>query len=254
MSAPTKSSVNQLQYGRETFVDSSEFLRKLRSAPSPGSRLRCLADGKGLAASIRLFRRLPRVTLSLSSSPSGREIAEHLRRTRLGIPPNRLAQGILVVPPTQKEYLRGRSRQAVRTNVRRAEELGLSCRRLTNSSEFQYAADYMIEHRSQTDEQVEIYRRLIDHPDARYWSVEASDRTPAGLAVLNVDSQAAMLWSLVCLEQDAKWLLHTHIVGELGAAGVPYLLTSSVMAPIMRERDQYFQKLLGYQIAHLSLS
>jgi hypothetical protein len=97
------------------------------------------------------------------------------------------------------------------------------------------------------------YRRHLNHRDAQCWMVEAPDRTPAGLAVVNVDTEVAVLWSLVSLEHSAKWLLHTHVVGELAAAGVRYLLTSSRMAPLMSARDQYLQQLLGYRVAHLSL-
>jgi hypothetical protein len=171
----------------------------------------------------------------------------------MGIPHTRLAQGVLVVPPTQEEYLRGRSRQAVRTNIRHAKCLGLSCRRLTGPSEQRYVADHMVAQRPQSEDVAAEYRRHLDHPDAECWMVEAPDQTPAGLAVLNVDTQVAMLWSLVCVEHSAKWLLHTHVVEQLGAAGVRYLLTSSRMAPLIRPRDQYLQKLLGYRVAHLSL-
>ncbi len=247
-------SSDQLRYGRDPFVASSVFLRRVRFAPSAVSRLRYLGDGKRLAATVRLFVRLPRLTVSLSSSPSGREIGAHLRRTRWGIPQNRLAQGVLVIPPTQGEYLRGRSRQAVRTNIRHAEGLGLTCRRLTSLSERRYVADYMVANRPQSEEQAEAYRRHLDHRDSQCWTVGVPDHAPAGLAVLTVDTQVAMLWSLVCIEHVAKWLLHTHIVGELAAAGVRYLLTSSRMAPLMPAGDQYFQKLLGYRVAHLSLA
>ena len=244
---------DELQYGRKTFVASSEFLQRMWLAPSVASRLGGLADGQGLVASAKLFASLPRLSISLSSSESGREIAAHLRRTRMGIPHTRLAQGVLAVPPTQEEYLGGRSRQAVRTNIRRAKSLGLTCRRLAGRAEQRYVADYMVGRRPQSEDVAEEYRRHLDHLYTHCWMVEAPDQTPAALAILSVDTEVAMLWSLVCLEPSAKWLLHTHVVGELGAAGVRYLLTSSRMAPMMRPQDQYFQKLLGYRVAHLSL-
>ncbi len=244
---------DRLQYGQETFVASSEFLHRLSFASSLGSRLRCVADGKGLAASAKLLVYLPRLSISLSSSTSGREIAAHLRRKRLGIAHARLAQGVLALPPTLEEYLRGRSRQAVRTNIRHAKGVGLTCRRVTSSAEQRYVAEYMVAQRPQSEDVAETYRRHLNHADAQCWMVEAPDQTPAGLAILSVDIEVAMLWSLVSLDQTAKWLLHTHVVGELGDAGVRYLLTSSKMAPLMGSRDQYLQKLLGYRVAHLSL-
>jgi hypothetical protein len=258
MERPTNASkarsFDQLQYGRDTFAASSEFLRRVRLAPSVASRLRCLADGKGLAASVTLFVGLPRLSISRSSSPSGREIGAHLRRTRWGIPQSRLAQGVLVVPPTRQEYLRGRSRQAVRTNIRHAESLGLTCRRLTSPSERRRVAEYMVGQRPQSEETADAYRRNLDRPGGEWWMVGVPDQAPRGLAVLSLDSEVAMLWSLVCLDHPAKWLLHTHIVGELGTAGVRHLLTSSRMAPVMDPRDQYFQRLLGYRVAHISLA
>ncbi len=93
--------------------------------------------GTGLRAKLRRLlagapilwwysRRLPAVTIQPSDSPAGRLIRRHLTFRRDGRLKYRQAQGVLLLPETVADYLRGRHRQAVRTNVRHARHVGMT--------------------------------------------------------------------------------------------------------------------------------
>src|ERR1700691_290963 len=63
---------------------------------------------------------IPRTQVRLSGGPSGERIRAHLQLRRWGLPRFRLAQGVLHLPTDFATYMRGRRRQALRTNVSRA--------------------------------------------------------------------------------------------------------------------------------------
>jgi hypothetical protein len=71
-------------------------------------------------------RRLPSVRIRPSGSPAGRMIGEHFAIRENGRWRFRDAQGVLTLPVDHSEYLRGRPRQAVRTNVGHARKAGLT--------------------------------------------------------------------------------------------------------------------------------
>ena len=71
---------------------------------------------------------LPSIDIRLTRSPAGRMIAEHLTIRADGRWRYRHAQGVLRVPAEFSDYVRGRHRQAVRTNVNRARDAGFTVR------------------------------------------------------------------------------------------------------------------------------
>ncbi|MGH2913999.1 MAG: hypothetical protein ACRDMX_03320, partial [Solirubrobacteraceae bacterium] len=94
-----------------------------------GDQTRLLRTLPGVPGLLWYLLRVPRTAVALSDGPAGQMIAQHLACRRWGLPRFRLAQGVLQLPSDRAAYLRGRRRQAVRTNVRRARELGLRCER-----------------------------------------------------------------------------------------------------------------------------
>jgi hypothetical protein len=198
---------------------------------------------------VRLVATLEHLTVSPTDSPSGRAIRAHLEVRRYGIPKNRVAQAVLVVPSSSRVYLRGRRKQAVRTNLRRARDERLSCAHLPSLAEREAFAD-LIE-----PELVDSWERklLIDHPEAEWWAVFEAEGKPAGLGVVSVDSEVALIWSLACRSHLARWLLNIEIVSEMANRGVTCLLVATSMAPVLDPDLQYFQRRLGYQVAHLKL-
>jgi hypothetical protein len=168
--------------------------------------------------------------VALTDTPTGLAIAEHLALRRWGIPRFRLAQGVLHLPSDFATYLRGRRRQAVRTNVRRARDLGIDCHSWTVPA------------------WTRPEQKLTQAAPVEYWWATRPDGATVGEAWLTVDGECALLHAMACSERYARWLLHTAIVERLCAARCRLLLTNSFDVPLMPPGQQYFQRLLGYSI------
>jgi len=247
--APTAApALPEAQYGGEHFETASRYLRGVASSSGRG-RLRHTVRPRGFAASARLVAKLERLTVSPTDSPSGRAIRSYLEERRYGIPTHRVAQGVLVVPGTRQEYLRGRHKQAVRTNLHRAQDERLSCAQLASSPEREAFAELIDPDFTDSWER----KLLIRRSESAWWAVFDVEGQPIGLAVVSVDAEVALIWSLVCRGHSARWLLHTEIVSEMAERGVTCLLVATRMAPVLEPGLQYFQRLLGYQVAHLKL-
>jgi hypothetical protein len=184
---------------------------------------------------VRFLWGLPNTSVHLSDSPTGWAIAEHLSLTRWGIPRFRLAQGVLYLPSDFASYLRGRRRQAVRTNVRRARDLGIDS------------------HSRTVPAWTRPGEKLTRSAPVEHWWATGRDGATVGEAWVTVDEKCALLHSMTTSERYAQWLLHTAIVERLCAARCSLMLTNSFDAPLMAPGQQYFQRLLGYSIARVRL-
>ena len=215
---------------------SSDCARNLHSDWRRLTLRRALAVIAQVPVLIRFLRSLPRMNANLSDSPAGLAIAEHLSLTRWGIPRFRLAQGVLCLPSDFASYLRGRRRQALRTNVRRAREAGFDC------------------HSTTVQGWVRAERKLTRVAPVEYWWATGRDGTTVGAAWLTVDDECALLHSMNSSERYARWLLHTAIVERLCASRCRLLLTNSFDVLLMSPGQRYFQQLLGYSIARVRLN
>ena len=88
---------------------------------------------------LRAVRRLRELELPLTSTPPGEAIWRTVHSR-----PTRVARAVLQLPDDKAEYRRGRSRQALRTNVRHAEALGIACRELQDILEKDAALDQLL--------------------------------------------------------------------------------------------------------------
>ncbi|MDX6665421.1 MAG: hypothetical protein QOG68_1627 [Solirubrobacteraceae bacterium] len=70
------------------------------------------------------LRSLPRLTMALDGSPAAQRLHRDLLSGRVVAPGWRLAQAVQQIPPQEGAYLRGRHRQALRTNAHHAHEAG----------------------------------------------------------------------------------------------------------------------------------
>ena len=219
-------------YGSPWLAKASTCAATLRHARAHtlADRVRALVQ---LPYLIGLLCAIPRTRIRLSASPSGERIRAHLDLTRWGLPRFRLAQGILHLPRDHRAYLRGRRRQAVRTNVARAREQGIRCSHTVVSD---WAP--------------------LDHRDApaapvQLWQARNLRGDRVGEAWVTVDEHCALVHSLVTSESGVRWLLHTAIVEHLCERGCRQLLTNSHDAFLMPAGHQYFQHLLGYSIGRV---
>lgn len=195
-----------------------------------------LRAGSPLLAWYRLC--LPSITIRLTTSPAGRMIGEHLAIRERGRWKYRRAQGVLRLPAEFSQYLRGRHRQAVRTNLGHARNAGLTVKSSTVDSWRPGDADFRGAH--------------IAPGPVEKWIVLDADGRVVGESILSVDEDVALLHGLVSSHSYARWLLHTAIVERLcGCCNV--LLSNSEDAYLIGAGNQHFQRLLGYSIASLRL-
>ncbi len=95
---------------------------------------------------------------------------------------------------------------------------------------------------------------LPHRDDDQWWAARDNRGHPVAFAIVVVDTEWAMLELLKTIAHPPRYLLHTEIVTALAEVGVRYLVTDSPMALRMDPNLRSFQRLLGYQVANLSLA
>ena len=206
-------------------------------------------DGGGLRALWKRLRigslwitwyrlRVPSIEVSLTTAAAGRTIAEHLAVREDGGFKYRGAQGFLALPADPREYLRGRRRQAVRTNVGHARRMGLEV--------VSVAVD------NWTPGKVDCRAPYLSPAPVERWMVVDRDGDVVADSILSVDADVALLHGLVGDRTHARWLLHTAIIERL-CGNCRILLTNSDDAYELTLGTIHFQHLLGYEIARLRL-
>lgn len=176
--------------------------------------------------------------MQLTPSPAGQMIGEHFAIRSDGRLRYRDAQGVLRLPADFSDYLRGRHRQAVRTNVGHARRAGLRA-----------AVEFVPDWAPGTDDSRLAY--ITPGPVER-WNLVTAEGTIVAQAILSVDEEAALLQGLMSLVPHGRWLLHTAIVERL-CGSCEVLLINCDDAYLMPPGVQHFQRLLGYEIARLRL-
>jgi hypothetical protein len=233
----------QTGYGSELFLRACDVASACREIDGSGPSATLGRLRAGSLTLARYDRSLPLVTVRLTPSPAGRLIGEHFairdqgrRRYRY-----RCAQGVLPLPEDFGRYLRGRHRQAVRTNVGHARRAGLTATR-TELEGWEPGLD-------------DSRRGLLSPGPIEHWRVFGPDAESAPLAeaIVTVDDNVALLHGLGSSARYARWLLHTEIVEHL-CGRCEVLLANCDDAYLLGSGHRYFQRLLGYEIARLELS
>jgi hypothetical protein len=134
------------------------------------------------------------------------------------------AQAVIQTSVKGHEYLAGRHRQAVRTNIRRAQELGITATRLGGYDEFAAASAPVYRSRSGGDAVLAATRKPPPSDEFAWYSIVARG-VPITVAAVALFGDFAVL----------------------AAHGIRQLVVGSVL----RESDgnQYFQRLLGFAYA-----
>ncbi|HEY6782316.1 MAG TPA: hypothetical protein VI296_03700 [Candidatus Dormibacteraeota bacterium] len=244
-----------LQYGGSTFELASGAVRQFFNTSKPERYRAAARDPRGVWALTAVLAGLPRLRVSLTDTAAGGALRGHLNVRRRGVTYNRVAQGVLTLPPTFAEYLSGRSRQAVRTNTRRARALGIECHRVNPAEEGRallqrWPADWQpwLDWHPTTEQWISTLP-----PEADWWFALDGDRTPLALAVIIIDVEWALLRALVSRSYSARWLVHTRLLDTLCERGVRHMCVHNGNALRLSPQLQYFQRLLGYHVGHLSL-
>lgn len=194
---------------------------------------------------------LPRIGVTVPDTSGGRRlVAKYSGRDR-GVPRD-LAVSVLALPDEPGAYLRGKSRQALRTNSRRAREQGVTCRAL-DPVESARRLEQVVPDR--------WYQALVPGAQADLanghctgWVAEDAEGATAVLALTSAAGPLArldLMLSAPGCEGDARYLLSAHLITELAAAE-PRLLAvegALLLSPGLR----HFQHLLGFGQARLDV-
>jgi hypothetical protein len=242
-----KSSLDSVQYGGGDFATASLFLRRVVPGADANGRSLPVSMLPGLKATAMLLGTLPKLPVSLSDSPPGERLRRHFDDRIWGIRHSRLAQGVLELPEQQGLYLRGRSRQAVRTSVRKALAAGIVCRALDGLEERRAAAGCVVPGMSEWEDDLFLL------PGDLWRAAFTPSGEPVAIAHVTVDCEWALLKGLVSSDHISRYLLHTDLVEELVGERVRHLLVDGPMAPLLAPALQYWQRLLGYRVASLSV-
>jgi hypothetical protein len=187
----------------------------------------------------RYRRSLPTVDVRLTSSLAGQMIGEHFAIRSDGRFRYRDAQGVLWLPADFSDYLRGRHRQAVRTNVGHARRAGLRVESRRIDDWVPGDGDSRSGH--------------IQAGPVEWWLAFDSDDSLVGEAILSVDEDTALLHGLTTKATFARWMLHAAIVERL-CGHCRVLLVNGDEAYALSAGNQHFQRLLGYDIARVRIA
>jgi hypothetical protein len=224
-----------------------------------------LAHPWRLIALILVILRTPTLDVALSESAVGQVLRQYFDDRSLGIVPRkRLCRGVLTLPRRESDYVRGRHRQAVRTNVRRAETAGIRCEAIGCRGDFLRAALRIVHARQDPGAAEDLatlsaglvphWRPLLEPPEATLLVAHDSAGVPVAAAAMLVDDEVSVIRLAVASSHDARWALHQYIVRALIADGVTHVLsdgggTFGVLG--LAREVQYYQRLHGYELHHI---
>jgi hypothetical protein len=198
----------------------------------------------------------------LSQSPAGRGLRLYFNERSLGVfPQNRLCRAVLLVPRCHADYLRGRHRQALRTNLRRANAAGIGCEWITAAPRAVDAGREIL-HRRRLEPMTEVeidritcaWSELFARSEITLGVARANQGTPLAIIAATIDERVCLIHSAVASNHEARWALHDHLVRLLIARGVKYLLCEGggpLGALGFPPEIHHYQRLLGYELRHL---
>jgi hypothetical protein len=168
-----------------------------------------------------------------------------------------LARAVLRLPVFEERYLSGRPRQALRTNLRHARDLGVTSARVRYGDWLEAVSEILKARPLDKALEGNWARPGPGQQAAHYVTYDASGK-PLAFAGTALFGQFAVLFALLShpgRHPEASWAryqLHTFLALDLGRTGVEYLLVGSAL----RESpgNQYFQHLLGYRARNLRIT
>jgi hypothetical protein len=231
--------------------------------PRPVARLLAAAvrRPRRLAALIALLVRTPRECVALSRSYAGQALDRYFNQRWLGVlPQNRLCRAVLRLPEDHAEYRRGRRRQALRTNVRRALAAGIHCEVVSDPRDAVDAVCHVARRRWDSLTEAELHavindvRAAVARPELTIAVARDEHGRPLAVAAVVIDDAVALINGAVATCHDARWALHDHLVRILIDRRVRYLLAEGgglLGALGLTTNLQHYQRLLGYELRHV---
>jgi hypothetical protein len=213
-----------------------------------------------VVALIALVLRTPREYVVLSGSCTGQALDRYFNQRRLGILKNRLCRGVLLLPADHADYLRGRRRHALRTNLRRAANAGIRCEVTSDSrlaggdvsAVVRRRWDYLPE--ADLHAWTKYFRARVERPEMTVTVARDQDGGALGVLAATIDDSVCAIGFAVATCHEARWALHDHLVRILIARRVRYLLAADegpFGALGYPSNVQHYQHLLGYELRHV---
>lgn len=189
----------------------------------------------------------------LSGSPAGQALRTYFNQRWLGVlPKNRFCRGVLVIPQRHSEYLRGRRRQALRTNLHRAAAAGIRCEEISDRSlalkafsQFQHSRGHKVD---------PSWGALIAGPETTVMVARDERGAPLAIIAAVIDDMVCLMRVALATSHHARWALHDNLVRTLVDRGVRYLLAEGggpFGAVGFATGVHHYQHLLGYELRHL---
>lgn len=256
-SAPPQRPVRrrELRYDSWEFRAASDLARRLPYSPGVSALVGSVLRDPTLIRVFVAIWRLPVVELRVRRSDADAWSASSANPVGRTISSGRRAHAVLELPTAEEHYLSGRPKQALRTNLRHARDLGVTSSRIPSYEAWLAAAKAVLDARPDGPEMA----RELDEPgpgqQVAYYLARGADDMPLAFARVALLGQFAVLFTMLSnLDRHpsasfARYQLHTFLALDLGCAGVQHLLVGSAL----REPagNQYFQHLLGYRVRNL---
>jgi len=208
-----------------------------------------------------LLLKTPPEYVLLSGSSAGRALEAYFNQRSLGaLPRTRFCRGVLLLPQDHADYLRGRRRQALRTNLRRAGAAGIRCEVV---SDWRRAIDdtrhvWGLQCGSWTDSELharlEEVRTGLARSEVTVAVARDEDGWPLAMAAVVIDDVVCLIKYAVATSHEARWALHDHLVRTLISRRVRCLLADGggpFGALGFASNVQHYQHLLGYELRHI---
>lgn len=215
-----------------------------------------------IVALIALLLRTRTEEVLLSQSPAGDGLRVYFNERFGGVfPQNRLCRAVLLLPLCHADYLRGRHRQALRTNLRRADAAGIGCKWIADAARAGDAAREIFGSRQlepmtdpEIDRIIRAWLKLFARPDITVGVARDKRGTPLAIIAAAIDERTCLIHAAVANNHHARWALHDYLVRFLIARGVRYLLCEGggpLGALGFPPEIHHYQRLLGYELRHL---
>ena len=243
----------ELRYGSWEFLAGSDLARRLPYSPRVSALIGSVVRDPALIRVLVAVWRLPVLDLRVQRADADAWSGAYFGPARRG----RLAQAILELPTIEERYLAGRPKQALRTNLRHARELGVTSGRVAAYEEWFEAASVILNARPDG----KAVGREMDKPgpgqQVAYYVAQNAHESPLAFAGVALFGQLAVLFTMLSRPDRhpgaswARYQLHTFLALDLGCSGVKHLLVGSALRETAG--NQYFQHLLGYRARNLRI-
>jgi hypothetical protein len=245
----------ELHYGSQEFRAASDLARRLPYSPPVWAILRSVARDPVLIRILLTVWQLPVVDLRVRPADVGAWLTTCAAPDGHILRRGRWAQAVLELPTVHSHYLTGRSRQALRTNLRHARALGVTSDRIPTYEAWFEAASVILHARHGDPATALEMKKPEPGQQMAYYVARDADEKPLVFARVALFGQFAVLFAMLSrLDRHpsvswARYQLHTFLATDLASTGVRHLLVGSAL----REPagNQYFQHLLGYRVRNL---